>query len=124
LGPAAIGNLLSKTGTEHILVSKRTEDTAIQAINSSQTKLDLALPYTKFLAAEKALDQKITFSSIPSANDKPGSLILHSSGTTGLPKPIHLNHRYVLGYAACHRLKEKEAFGRVNVSTLPLYHVS
>ena len=55
--------------------------------------------------------------------DIPKALYLHSSGTTGLPKPIALAHRYPLTYAACHRLKEHEAEGRLNVSTLPLYHV-
>jgi len=50
-------------------------------------------------------------------------LILHSSGTTGLPKPIYLAHRYLLGYAACHRFAEDEVVNSPNVSTLPLYHV-
>lgn len=71
-------------------------------------------------------------------------IILHSSGTTGktswnahirviierfglgLPKPIHLAHRYLLGYAACHASPEftDESCTGVNVSTLPLFHVS
>ncbi|ROT35236.1 acetyl-CoA synthetase-like protein [Sodiomyces alkalinus F11] len=50
-----------------------------------------------------------------------GALILHSSGTTGMPKPIHLTQRYVLGYAACHELTPQET-GWTNLSTLPLYH--
>ncbi|KAG7137401.1 Non-canonical non-ribosomal peptide synthetase ascB like protein [Verticillium longisporum] len=37
-----------------------------------------------------------------------GALILHSSGTTGLPKPIYLAPRYILGYAACHEISENE----------------
>jgi acyl-coenzyme A synthetase/AMP-(fatty) acid ligase len=43
-------------------------------------------------------------------------LILHSSGTTGLPKPIYLAHRYLLGYAACHRFAEDEVVNSPNVS--------
>lgn len=50
-----------------------------------------------------------------------GSLILHSSGTTGLPKPIYLCERYLLGYAACHELGQNDVDWR-NFSTLPLYH--
>lgn len=51
-------------------------------------------------------------------------LILHSSGTTGLPKAVRLSHRYMLGYAACHELpadKDESASG-YNLSTLPLFH--
>lgn len=49
--------------------------------------------------------------------------IFHSSGTTGLPKAIFHCHRYMLGYANCHELKDEQVkeLG-VNVSTLPLYH--
>lgn len=50
-------------------------------------------------------------------------IVLHSSGTTGLPKPIFLTHRYLLGYAGCHELLPGEVEGRLNMSTLPLYHV-
>ena len=51
-------------------------------------------------------------------------IILHSSGTTGLPKPIYLTHRYLLGYAACHEFPEDKDMSGISVSTLPLYHVS
>ena len=51
-------------------------------------------------------------------------LILHSSGTTGLPKAIRLSHRYMLGYAACHELPTNgdESLHGINLSTLPLFH--
>lgn len=52
------------------------------------------------------------------------AIIMHSSGTTGLPKPIHHAQAYLLIYAACHRLPEQRDPFRFNVSTLPLYHVS
>jgi acyl-coenzyme A synthetase/AMP-(fatty) acid ligase len=58
------------------------------------------------------------------ANEKDrNAIILHSSGTTGLPKAIYQSQEYVLGYAANHCLSPEEAQG-VNVSTLPLFHVS
>lgn len=43
----------------------------------------------------------------------------------GLPKPIPLAHRYVLGYAACHLFPQHEDMSArgVNLSTLPLFHV-
>ncbi|KAM5346094.1 hypothetical protein ACJ41O_009099 [Fusarium nematophilum] len=51
-----------------------------------------------------------------------GALILHSSGTTGLPKPIYLTPRYILGYAACHEINVDEEACSTSLSTLPLYH--
>lgn len=51
-------------------------------------------------------------------------LILHSSGTTGMPKPIYSSHRYLLGFAACHNFVDLAQAQAPNVSTLPLYHVS
>ncbi len=59
----------------------------------------------------------------PVVNEKNrNAIILHSSGTTGLPKPIYMAHRYLLGYAACHEFDPAENTTWVNMSTLPLYH--
>lgn len=124
LGPAAIRQLLTKTDASRILVSKRTKETALRALDDSRVNPVLAPSYSSFIGSHTiGQDSQITFASVPTRNDKPGAIILHSSGTTGLPKPIYLTHRYTLGYAACHRLTHAEAFGRVNLSTLPLYHV-
>lgn len=49
--------------------------------------------------------------------------ILHSSGTTGLPKPIYNSHEYLLGYATCHEFSNVEEAAGLSVTTLPLYHV-
>lgn len=51
-------------------------------------------------------------------------LILHTSGTTGLPKPIYTSHKHVLCFTVCHDFKNEEEVHGLNVSTLPLYHVS
>ena len=50
-------------------------------------------------------------------------LILHSSGTTGLPKPIYSSHKYLLSFVTSHAFKSEESAQRLNLSTLPLYHV-
>ncbi|KAF8627100.1 hypothetical protein AX15_004541 [Amanita polypyramis BW_CC] len=50
------------------------------------------------------------------------AIILHTSGTTGLPKPVYHAQAYILLYAACHRLPSRRESFRCNVSTLPLYH--
>lgn len=55
-------------------------------------------------------------------DDSRRTLILHSSGTTGFPKPIFLAKRYLLKYASCHQFTADEVIDWVNLSTLPLYH--
>lgn len=57
-------------------------------------------------------------------DDDTNVIILHSSGTTGMPKPISLAHRYILGYATCHEfpINEDESRRGLNLSTLPLFH--
>ncbi|KAL2869078.1 uncharacterized protein BJX67DRAFT_387180 [Aspergillus lucknowensis] len=122
LGPAAISHLITKTGAAAVLSSKRTSSQASQAVLDSPTEVVSVAPFSEFLTSPSIEYATQRFPGVPSQKDEPGSLILHSSGTTGLPKPIFLTHRYVLGYAACHRLQPEEAVGRVNVSTLPLYH--
>lgn len=70
-------------------------------------------------------EQKITVCP-PGHFDERGrdALILHSSGTTGLPKAIFQSHKYLLGYAHSHIRTDEEDVGTLNMSTLPLYHVS
>lgn len=51
-------------------------------------------------------------------------LILHSSGTTGLPKPIYQSHKWLLSFATCHEFSGDEEALSLSLSTLPLYHVS
>lgn len=55
-------------------------------------------------------------------NNTRRDVILHSSGTTGFPKPIYLTKRYLVQYAACHEFPQSEEIDWVNLSTLPLYH--
>lgn len=44
------------------------------------------------------------------------ALIMHSSGSTGLPKPVFLTHRNILTHAV-------QGAGMDNFASLPLYHV-
>lgn len=50
-------------------------------------------------------------------------LILHSSGTTGLPKPIYTSHRHYLGFALCHQFQGEDEMRALTLSTSPLFHV-
>ncbi len=56
------------------------------------------------------------------ANDR-NVMILHSSGTTGMPKPIYTSHKYLLSFVTCHAFSSEESAQGLNLSTLPLYHV-
>ena len=51
------------------------------------------------------------------------AVIMHTSGSTGLPKPIYHAQAYPLLYATCHRLPAESEPFNFNFSTLPLYHV-
>ncbi|KAF8887098.1 hypothetical protein BD779DRAFT_1611593 [Infundibulicybe gibba] len=122
LTPVAIAHLLKKTSptamletlallrsdAESLVVPKFLDALSFEEFiipkNPLFDGLELPLKYTEHLYGD--LD----------------AIILHSSGTTGLPKPIFHAHEYVLSYAGCHRLPEQREPFRFNVSTLPLYH--
>lgn len=131
LSTPAVTHLLLETQAQAIICSKRMErgaKEAIQCFSPGQALPTIvsAITYGQLIRLLSTNNSGLgTLSSSSSLlEDLPGSIILHSSGTTGLPKPIPLTHRYLLGYATCHRLKPEEAEGRLNVSTLPFYHVS
>lgn len=133
LSKLAIRHLLSETAAQSIICSARTEQVANSALESltdfkGGVKLVKAVSYSDMLKESSLPHHTVPNEPLSrnpgSVEDRPGALILHSSGTTGLPKPIPLAHRYILGYAQCHRLEPSEAEGRLNLSTLPLYHVS
>lgn len=128
LSPAAILHLLQSTSARAIIVSQRTQETIRKAIQdlSLEQKQSLELVQCSLFKqlihmapvfTSEVLDRRVT-------SDQETAIILHSSGTTGLPKPISLANRYLLGYAACHRLEPSQCLGKRNVSTLPMYHVS
>ena len=49
-------------------------------------------------------------------------IYLHSSGTTGLPKPIPSSSRQLLFAVSCHQFDNDEEAQGLNVSSLPLFH--
>ncbi|PWY93213.1 acetyl-CoA synthetase-like protein [Aspergillus sclerotioniger CBS 115572] len=126
LSPTAISHLIKSTSARAVVVSSRTEPIVAQALGElpikCRTELQIlhSVPFLELLNAESA-NGGLTIEKKPSC-DTETAVILHSSGTTGLPKPIRLAHRYLLGYAACHRLLSDQCIGRPNVSTLPMYH--
>jgi acyl-CoA synthetase (AMP-forming)/AMP-acid ligase II/nucleoside-diphosphate-sugar epimerase len=113
----AVNQLLKDTGAATLILSSRTRRSLTPQTAALVTVVD-ARPYHEFLECETP--SRWTKLNIDE-NDR-NVLILHSSGTTGLPKPIRLAHRYLLGYAACHAFENNEDADWRNLSTLPLYH--
>ncbi|KAI9150310.1 Adenylate-forming reductase [Paramyrothecium foliicola] len=128
-----VEHLLRETGSQTVLASKRTA-ALLEGQIDSVFNLKTVEPYTTFLLEDPQSEQyavkPVDGTNInrearlqKSAEDSTRkTLILHSSGTTGFPKPILLTKRYLLGYAACHQFSEREKIDWVNLSTLPLYH--
>jgi long-subunit acyl-CoA synthetase (AMP-forming) len=125
LSPVGIAHLLKVGSAQAIVVSKRTQNSAKQAllhISNEQIHQIISIPYESLPELRKSGNTDIVERPTP-ISDRTVALILHSSGTTGLPKPIRLAHRYFFSYAACHHLQPEECNNRLNVSTLPMYHV-
>ncbi|KAF2637245.1 acetyl-CoA synthetase-like protein [Massarina eburnea CBS 473.64] len=101
LSDMAVNHLLSESGATTLLLSPRTR----RSLTKKTVKLS---PRKRRRMIVDETDRNV--------------LILHSSGTTGLPKPLRLAHRHLLGYAACHSFDEVEETTWRNLSTLPLYH--
>ncbi|KXH44028.1 hypothetical protein CSIM01_12181 [Colletotrichum simmondsii] len=130
-------HLIRETGAKLALVSPRLLPLAFEAVGAenqdgneipgeSTTMILSVSGYESFLADEPAEDQSRTLRAANAdhyvSEDDRQVLILHSSGTSGLPKPIPCSHQYFLSYATCHSFEStKEAHG-LTVSTLPFFH--
>ncbi|KAI0090839.1 hypothetical protein BDY19DRAFT_740627 [Irpex rosettiformis] len=131
LAPQAVVNLLHATHAQAILVSPQLDTLSQESVclftkqygESEPPSVHLVPPFTKFLDPRNDLDPHNAPLPPRFADVGRDAVIMHSSGSTGLPKPIFHSNGYLLGYAACHRLSARDSEGAINVSTLPLYHV-
>jgi len=133
LSPSAVQHLLSETHAAVVITSPRLSNTVSHAISQIVTSSPSCNAPVVYLQRSYEDDLQRDSQDFPHGplcdqnhfideNDR-NVLILHSSGTTGLPKPVYQSHRYFLGYAACHQRSDHEDVGGLNLSTLPLYHV-
>ncbi|CEN59746.1 hypothetical protein ASPCAL02190 [Aspergillus calidoustus] len=137
LSVEAVRHLVQSTRTGAILVSARLNGTAGEAL-SLWDDADGSPPPSKYSpAAYKDFLTEEASSSLSSAEFSKSNvsrtnhfvsesdcnvLILHSSGTTGLPKPIYTSHRHYLSFALCHEFKNEEEMLSPVLSTSPLFH--
>ncbi|KXN84174.1 Linear gramicidin synthase subunit D [Leucoagaricus sp. SymC.cos] len=132
LTPVAILHLLKKTNPSALLVSGQVTHSVKETIEVYETQKpeDFTLPqivesigYEEFLNPTGALAEYPVPPRYPVfSREDLGAFIMHSSGTTGLPKPISHSQTYPLIYSACHRFPEQKEPFRYQASTLPLYH--
>lgn len=128
LSPLAVRELLEKTEATNIVTSKRLSGVAQEAVASSTLPCHITVhPHAAYEVFLNEHDQKSSDAPIASplhyiADTDRNVLILHSSGTTGLPKPLYSSHRYTLCFTAAHRFSSEEDAQALVLSTLPLYH--
>ncbi|KAL8793052.1 MAG: hypothetical protein Q9195_004363 [Heterodermia aff. obscurata] len=140
LSASAVRHLIGQTGAKLILASPRLERLASEALpaagddddqnadeEDARVRIRLVAEYESFIEQGEAADagRLATCTAHPKHFVSEGDrqvLILHSSGTSGLPKPIPCSHRYLLGYATCHSFSSNEEAYGLTISTLPIFH--
>ncbi|KAK2608172.1 hypothetical protein N8I77_006797 [Diaporthe amygdali] len=134
LNPASIQHLLTTLKAQAVITSPRHVDTGKAAFETTSleygrggTKIQVARAFEDYLSDSKegkadAADAKICWPRHFVGDSDRNVIILHTSGTTGLPKPVYQSHKMLLGYACCHRRTETEDVEGLNLSMLPLYH--
>jgi acyl-CoA synthetase (AMP-forming)/AMP-acid ligase II len=121
--PPAIAHLLTNTNATHMIVQDVLLPSATAAIahlnDPSSVTIINQPPSDVFSAASRSLSpEKTRWNPVLEWKDEfllPVSII-HSSGSTGFPKPIIATHKAAIGNLAMN-------FGLTSLTTLPLYHV-
>ncbi|RDB14628.1 Non-canonical non-ribosomal peptide synthetase FUB8 [Hypsizygus marmoreus] len=130
LTPVAIAHLLKQTSPSCVLISSHVMRSSKEALGLLRAEPATLVPnFIDVIGYEALLNphHALQGTQVPPVfsdylREDLDAIIMHSSGTTGLPKPVFHGQTYALIYAACHRLPEQREPFRFNVSTLPLYH--
>ncbi|KAL8850362.1 MAG: hypothetical protein Q9221_004682 [Calogaya cf. arnoldii] len=130
----SVGHLLKTTGAKSVLVSPRLRSVVTEALTSggndeefrvSEIKIcDPAASDVIFASSKDRLDGNIAHTNHYNSETDSDVLVLHSSGSTGLPKPVYCSHRHLLGFACCHDFVSDQIAQGLVISTSPLFHVS
>lgn len=113
---------MSEANAQTIFLSPRTKGPLEQKL-AGLVSTNVVVPYATFLDSPPNGHGVGKLDNIKSQGlTRQHPLILHSSGTTGLPKPIPVSGRYPIVYAACHEFPDDTVIDWANMSTLPLYH--
>jgi acyl-CoA synthetase (AMP-forming)/AMP-acid ligase II len=115
---AAYTSLLKTTGAKYLLVDSLFQETAAQVKKTCESvqvhDITSAGTYNYPIVNEN-IDTRLCLHLQPEVEAKKMSWIIHSSGSTGLPKPIYQTHNAALNnYASNLNLR--------GFITLPLYH--
>ena len=141
LSAPAARHLIRETGAKLTLVSPRLQPLASEAFPAAEdgkqeegeegngVTIRLVAGYEALLEEEEVANagRPATCTAHPNhfvSEEDRQVIILHSSGTSGLPKPIPCSHRYFLGYATCHSFSSNEEAHGLTISTPPFFHVS
>ncbi|KAG1469343.1 hypothetical protein G6F56_003309 [Rhizopus delemar] len=132
---AAIADLLEKTQSKMLFVPSKYKIVAQNAVAKvEEANMTIIPPYDFESLLKKPLNPryaKILDISFSKEDLEKEALIIHTSGTTGFPKPIYLSNRYLLNVAGTFS-RYKEQNPRVDIlcqedvffSPAPLFHVS
>ncbi len=140
LSPLAVRHLVHTTGAKVALVSGRLHPLVAEAFPGSEhdrgekgqasqdsqheVVIRLATGHEAFLEEEPVTSASVAHPNHYVSEEDRQVLILHSSGTSGLPKPIYCSHRHFLGFARCHNFSSAAEAHGLTISTSPFYHVS
>jgi acyl-CoA synthetase (AMP-forming)/AMP-acid ligase II len=116
--PPALAHLLETTRSTHLLVGPGHESSAAQAVSlldGNFPSIPLCSP-SVYSSKSQALSTPYTPPLAPADETNLTAFIVHSSGSTGFPKPCYISHK-----ATIHNLS---SFGMSGLTALPLYHNS
>jgi acyl-CoA synthetase (AMP-forming)/AMP-acid ligase II len=117
LAPVAIINLLNQAGYNTIVHGRSQQiGSTLREVSQEVPLQTLHTPGRESYEVQK--DREPKFKRVFNRDEETNriALIMHSSGSTGLPKPVFLSHKNVL----CHPV---QGSGVDNFGALPLYHM-